>query len=316
MKSLQVIRTHFSPYHGVQFEQNERDRLGKIQGVTVKSLGTLDPALPSVLITNTHTQLGKLPPELLKNTKLILHSNSGYDNMNQDYDLWREIPVIVGHDIRAQAVAEYTLSCLFQALIDLPQHLIWNKKRTWERPLVKDQKIRVYGFGHIGKIVVGALRGMGADVTVVDPFVKELSIPGSDHSEARVILVCCSLNKTSKEMFGEEFFKTAHPDLIFINGARGKLVQEDALRDFLLTHPNAQAYLDVFESEPFDVSWYNFPQVWKTSHIAGVYTELDEGILRFEERTLGDFTLLGEKDFLKKYHFELLQNKRIEGELI
>ena len=316
MKSLQVIRTHYSPYHGVQFEQNERDRLQNIQGVAVKSLEDLDPTLPSVLITNTHTRLKKLPPVLLKNTRLILHSNSGYDHMNQEYKLWKEIPVIVGHDIRAQAVAEYTLSCLFQALIKLPQHLIWNKKRTWERPLIKDQNIWVYGYGHIGKIVVGALNGMGAKVTVVDPFVKELPKPTGKHSEARVILVCCSLNKTSKEMFNKKFFKTAHPDLIFINGARGKLVKEEALRGFLLTHPNAQVYLDVFESEPFDVSWYDFPQVWKTSHIAGVFTGLDNGIIEFEEKTLSDFVSLTKRGFLKKYHLELLQNKRIQGELI
>lgn len=316
MKSLQVIRTHYSPYHGQQFEQQEKNRLQNIQGVTFQKLENADPSIPSVLITNTHTQLKKISVPLLKNTKLILHSNSGYDHMNQEFDLWKDIPVVVGHEIRAQAVAEYTLSCLFQSLIDLPQHLIWNKKRTWNRPLIKDQNIWVYGYGHIGKLVVGALRGMGAIVTVIDPYVKDLAKPSGHHSEANVILVCCSLNNSSFQMFDENFFNNAHPDLIFINGARGKLVKESALREFLLTHQNAQAYLDVFENEPFDVSWYNFPQVWKTSHIAGVYSQLDEGIIRFEENTLKDFVALNEQDFLEKYKLELLQNKRIQGELI
>ncbi len=308
MKSFSVLRTHFSPYHGPQFEQIERDRLTKIPGVSFGDQGDV------VLITNTHTILAELPQDILKRTKLILHSNSGYDHFAQEVDYWKDIPVVVGHTIRAQAVAEYTLGCLFEGLIEMPQHLIWNKARNWDRPLIKDQNIWVYGYGHIGKIVVNTLKGLGAKVTVVDPFV--LPRPQADHSEARVVLVCASLNSTSKHMFDEAFFAKAHPKLIFINGARGKLVKEKALREFLLTHPEAQAFLDVFEKEPFDESWHSFPQVWKTSHIAGVYSELDEGIIQFEEGVLKDFTTLDEKAFKEKYKHELLQNKWIKGELI
>jgi phosphoglycerate dehydrogenase-like enzyme len=117
-------------------------------------------------------------------------------------------------------------------------------------------------------------------------------------------------------MFNEKFFNRAHPELIFINGARGKLVEERALREFLLSHPKAQAFLDVFEHEPFNESWHHFPQVWKTSHIAGVYSGLDEGVVQFEEKTLKDFIFLEEIDFFKKYSKELLQNKWVNGELI
>lgn len=315
MKSLSVIRTHFSPYHGPQFEQIERDRLEKIPGVKVNSLSQIDLNGLSVLITNTHTVLKDLPQALLKQTKLILHSNSGYDHMLPEMDVWSDIPVIVGHEIRAQAVAEYSLGCLFQALVDLPQHLRWSKDRTWQRPQIKDQKIWVYGYGHIGKIVSETLKSLGAQVTVVDPFVPALPKVGS-HREANVIIVCSSLNKTSKHMFNEKFFDEAHPELIFINGARGKLVDEKALKGFLLTHPKAQAFLDVFENEPFDESWVSFPQVWKTSHIAGVYSGLDEGIIQFEEKVLKDFVSMNESEFKQKYKYELLQNKLIQGELI
>jgi phosphoglycerate dehydrogenase-like enzyme len=72
----------------------------------------------------------------------------------------------------------------------------------------------------------------------------------------------------------------------------------------------------VFENEPFDESWHHFPQVWKTSHIAGVYSELDAGIIQFEEKTLNDFVSMDEFDFQKEYTNELLQNKWLKGELI
>jgi D-3-phosphoglycerate dehydrogenase len=316
MKSFQVIRTHFSPYHAPHFEQIERDRLQQIPGIKVEALKNLNPNIPSVLITNTHTVLKDLPAQLLNQTKLILHSNSGYDHMSKEFDLWKDIPVIVGHEIRAQAVAEYSLSCLFQGLIELPQHLRWSQDRVWERPQIKDQNIWIYGYGHIGKTVADTLKALGAKVTIVDPFIPEFAHTVGTHAEARVVIVCSSLNKTSKHLFNEKFFATAHPELIFINGARGKLVDEKALREFLLIHPEAQAFLDVFEHEPFDESWHGFPQVWKTSHIAGVYSGLDAGIIQFEEKVLRDFVSLDDNQFKQKYQRELLQNKWIQGELI
>ncbi len=149
MKSFQVIRTHTSPYHGADYERNERETLEKIPGVLVTQLIQADITKPTILITNTHTDLQKISPPLLQNTKLILHSNSGYDHFIQDAELWKNIPLVIGHEIRAQAVAEYSLSCLFEGLVELPQHLAWNKGRNWERPLIKDQEIWVYGLGHI-----------------------------------------------------------------------------------------------------------------------------------------------------------------------
>lgn len=316
MKSFQIIRTDLSPYHGPNFEQIERDRLGKIPGLVMEQLSKADTSKPTILITNTHTELKQLSPKLLQNTKLILHSNSGYDHFAHEVELWKNIPLIVGHQIRAQAVAEYCLSALFEGLIELPQHLAWSKSRCWDRPLIKNQEAWIYGHGHIGKIVASTLQALGAKVTIIDPFLHEIPAPLTDHSQARIIIACCSLNSSTRYMFNENFFRVAHPELIFINGARGKLVKEQALREFLLTHPKAQAFLDVFEHEPFDESWHHFPQVWKTSHIAGVHEGLDEGVVQFEEITLRDFVAMEETNFLKKYSKELLQNKWVNGELI
>ena len=312
------MRTHSSPYHGPDFANIEQNRLNLIPGVSFRNRNDSVQPVPTVLITNTHTRLRELPASLLAGTKLIIHSNSGYDHFNQERDLWINIPVIIGHEIRAQAVAEYYLSALFTGLLEMPQHLAWSKSRAWERPLIKDQEVLIFGYGHIGKIIEATLKALGARVTVVDPFVsgRPHLEDIADYSKARIVLACCSLNSSSYHLFNESFFQWAHPELLFINGARGKLVDEKALRDFLLSHPQAQAFLDVFEEEPFQESWHHFPQVWKTSHIAGVYSDLDEAIIQIEEKVLRDFTQMGWDDFKTKYSEALLQNKWIKGELI
>jgi D-3-phosphoglycerate dehydrogenase len=321
MKRFQVVRTHISPYQNKDFLAQEKAMVERMDSFSYQALGNITNH-DIILVTNTHTQLKELPTRILEKTKLIIHPNSGYDHFGPEKDLWAKIPLVVGHTIRAQAVAEYSLSAVFQGLVELPQHIIWNKQRTWDRTLLKGTSVWVFGYGHIGKIIADTLATLGMKVTVIDPFItscphqhfKDLSA-GNLH-EAKVIIAASSLNHISLRMFDEDFFSRVHPALLFINGARGKLVDEPSLKEFLLTHPDAFAFLDVFENEPFGDDWHGFPQVWKTSHIAGVEKDLDKKILDFEESVLRDYANLDEPFFLKKYEKELLQNKWIKGVLV
>lgn len=318
MKSFQVVRTHFSPYQHHSFAETEKKALESIEGVQYTALENLNSDSSVILVTNTHTILSQLPATVLKNTKLIVHPNSGYDHFEKDAALWSDIPVVVGHTIRAPAVAEYTLGCLFQGSQEIPQHLTWDKKRTWDRKLVRDMTIWVYGAGHIGTTVASTLKALGAKVTVLDPYKNNSPLASwKDGSRINVDahLLCCSLNASSYHMFNEEFFRSLRPDAIIVNGARGKLIDESALKDFLRSHPKAQAFLDVFEEEPFSNEWIGVPQVWKTSHIAGVSQDLDQRILDFETRVIEDF-VLHSSGFAEKYKNEILQNKFVDGVLI
>ncbi|HXH30457.1 MAG TPA: NAD(P)-dependent oxidoreductase [Bacteriovoracaceae bacterium] len=321
MKSFQIIRTHTSPYQKADFLAREKAMLETFPELSPVGLSEARKT-PTILITNTHTSLSQLPPWLLDETRLIVHPNSGYDNFTTDHQLWKNTPVVIGHRIRAQAVAEYSLSALFQGAAELPRHLSWQKDRSWERSLLKDSPVWIFGYGHIGKIVAAALHGLGMKVVIVDPFARDCPYPclkqwsDGDLSAARAIIACCSLNSSSRHLFNHDFFASLGEEVIFINGARGKLVEEESLRSYLLAHPRAFAFLDVFEEEPFNQDWHAFPQVWKTSHIAGVDQDLDQKIIAFSHDVLKDFLNLDSSAFARLHHKELLQNKWIEGELI
>lgn len=324
MKSFQAVRTHLSPYQHPDFMQMEKSLLENLPGIEYRPLEKLHPDKEIILLTNTHTKLSQLPGSLFSRTRLIVHANSGYDNFSgpPEESLWEKIPVVIGHTIRAQAVVEYSLGCLFEATQSLPQHLIWNKGRHWSRELLKDIPVCIFGYGHIGSKLAATLTALGVQVTIVDPFIQECPHPHFkywqelDLKKIRVVISCMGLNATSRKLFNEDFFAKAHESLIFINGARGGLVDEVALKNFLRSHPEAWAFLDVFENEPFGDEWHNFPQVWKTSHIAGVHQKLDQGILDFEHTVLSDFLTLSDNEFTLRYKKELLQFKRIQGELI
>jgi D-3-phosphoglycerate dehydrogenase / 2-oxoglutarate reductase len=321
MKSYQVFRTHLSPYQNKNFLLQEKALIETFDGLeyrSVEDLGDRD----IILITNTHTQLKKLPLSVIKKTKLIIHPNSGYDHFHDEHELWRDIPLIVGHTIRAQAVAEYSLRSLFEGMIDFPQHISWNQQRKWDRPLLKDLSVWIFGYGHIGKIIADTLATLGMDITVIDPFIESCPHRWFRHwdegkiKSARVIISAMSLNPTSHHLFGESFFQNLGEAVLFINGARGKLVQENFLRSYLQSHPRSFAFLDVFEQEPFGDEWHGFPQVWKTSHIAGVDKDLDSKILEFEWNVLANFLQSSPQEFTKMYAKELLQNKWLKGVLI
>lgn len=322
MKSYQVLRTHTSPYQRSDFIQREKSLLEGLPGVQYKTLENINLDEKNILITNTHTQLSKIPPDVVKNTKLIIHPNSGYDNFSSDQHLWNNIPIVVGHEIRAQAVAEYILGCLLQGGQGLPQHIRWNKERNWNRKLLKNQTVHIFGHGHIGRIIASTLHALGMKVTVIDPFIKNCPYPlfktwKEDNIEnSNIILACMGLNTSNKRIFNEDFFNSLNNEVLFINAARGGLVEESALKNYLQNNPKSFAFLDVFENEPFTDEWHNFPQVWKTSHIAGVHQNLGQEILDFEKKVLGDFLILKENEFKQKYENELLQNKWIQGELI
>lgn len=314
---MQVIRTHTSPYQSKDFLRHEEELIRNIGSLTYRTLEEFEP-VDTILITNTHTQLRNLPRKVLEHTKLIVHPNSGYDHFTPEHDLWKSIPMVIGHSIRAQAVAEYSIGALFEGLLELPQHITWNKDRNWNRTLLKGTDVWVFGYGHIGKIIADTLSVLGMKVTKVDPF-KEGCLPhwsNGNLKSARVIISAMSLNETTKHYFNKSFFQEAGDEILFINGARGKLVDESALKEYLLSHPLSFAFLDVFEKEPFGEEWHGFPQVWKTSHIAGVEKDLDQKILEFEKFVLEDYLKLSPADFTKKYEKELLQKKWIKGILI
>lgn len=321
MKTIEVLRTNISPYQAKDFPHLEKAALEGIGGVKYLTKFSAQ-SRPQVLITNTHTNLSEFYKEILESTELIIHPNSGYDQFAQDVHLWKDIPVVIGNEIRAQGVAEYALRCLFEGTVDLPQHVEWNKERKWERPLIKELPVWIFGYGHVGKILAKTLTALGAHVTIVDPYISECPYrwvktwKEGKLNEARVIILAMGLNKTSERMLDYRFFENVHPELLLINPARGKLIEENALKDFLPGHPKAIAFLDTFHNEPFGAEWHLVPQVWKTSHIAGVDSKLDERIINFEVKILSDWLALGKKGFIKKYQADILQYRYRDGVLL
>lgn len=297
--NVQIYRTNASSYQDPSFFQKEKEALEKIEGVKyIKSLNEINNTDPFILLTNTHTKPENLAKVILDKTVLVIHPNSGHDNFPIDFIQNSNFPIVVGNPIRSHAVVEYTMSTLFHHFTKIENHLHWDEDRKWDRKLLRDQKVLILGHGHVGKTLSRSLDPLCAEVHIYDPhqhsefnnpnFIKEYNNEMFDG--VQLLILAASLNETSKHIINGEILKRLDSECIIINPARGPLIKEDDLIHYLQKNPNAFAYLDTFEEEPFKPGYlHDLKNINKTSHIAGVYNRLNKDIISFEYHIIKEY---------------------------
>lgn len=327
---FQVYRISSSSYQKESFFEKEKEILEKIPNVTyINSLGQINGEDPLILITNTHTDPDKISDSVLERTALVIHPNSGHDNWSIEFLEKYKFPIILGNPIRSHAVAEYILSTLFHHFSAIPHQTFWSEDRTWNRKLLRDQKVLILGHGNVGKIIKKALDALCYKVQVFDPYLESQfknplfseKLEDNMIQNSQIVILAASLNKSNTSFIDEQFLKKLHPECVIINAARGKLIKEDDLIQFLQKHPKSKAYLDVFHEEPYGPSYLaNLNNVNKTSHVAGVYDKLNNDIINFEYHIIKDFVERTNQAKIQSFHEDykscLLHERIIDNELI
>lgn len=300
---LTIKRISTSPYFSPEFNQKEIETLSPyVEMLEATALDCTD-----ILITNTHTNFDLLSGDQMEKLKLIIHPNSGYDNIPVDFVKGLKAPIVIGSTIRAQAVSQYILSALFTHFSPLPKNNRWDWDRKWPRQLISDLKVTMIGFGHIGKILQQTLTPLVRELCIYDPFENKTQL---DIKRADVIILACGLNSKSRHMVDKNFLNHVNENVLVINTARGELIKTPDLINYLSANDSAFAVLDVFEKEPNDFSDFkHLNNVLLTSHIAGVYKNIDDHTINFEFEVIKDFSELTEFDFKNKYQKMILQNK-------
>ncbi len=313
---LSAYRADLSAYHHPDFRDWERERLERISGVTYSAGFRQDQS--NVMLTNTHTRFDTLPRQELKGICLIVHANSGYDNIPVEFARNADFDIIVGNPIRAQAVASYVLSQIFLHYNPAPSSPVWQAGRQWVRKPMDSLTVLLLGFGHIGKIVHASLAPVVNEIIVHDPFL-DMSVANLSQrlGQVDIVIPLMSLNPTSRGLISSEFLAALKQDFVLVNGARGGLVDQASLISMLRQRPGAFAYLDVFDTEPFaQAEFEDLSNVRLSSHVAGVFTGIDQKIIDFEAQVIGDYVSLTEEAFKNKYHSLVLRNRICEDFLI
>lgn len=204
--------------------------------------------------------------------------------------IWqRDIRVATCNDALAVGVAEATLGCIITGLKGIFPARDWTTKGYWQDPklgtdrvLVRelfDVTIGIIGASKVGRHVIRLLQSFETNIVVTDPFLSEDEAKSLGVTKVSLEeLVACSdvvslhapkLPSTHKMLTGEHF-QSMKDDAIFINTARGALVDEAALVDELKTG-RIFAFIDVTDPEPpaADHPFRSLPNVVLTPHITG-----------------------------------------------
>ena len=197
----------------------------------------------------------------------------------------RGIVVTNGAGVFAPSIAEYVVASLVMLARGLPELALARAARRWDgghrlgRELA-GARAGVIGYGGIGRRVAGLLSAIGMRVDAVTrtpgaegaaASVRGVDALGELLASSDAVVLCASLNPSTRGLLGAHEFASCKPGALFVNVSRGALVDEAALAHALTDGPLAGAVIDVAVAEPLpaDSPLWDVPNLWITPHIAG-----------------------------------------------
>ncbi|MBZ9957236.1 oxidoreductase [Mesorhizobium sp. B2-4-2] len=239
------------------------------------------------------TQLAPLSEGMMRRLpalKLVAVSRGGPINIDMEAARTHGITVVNVPGRNATAVAEFTIGAILAEtrLIRVGHEAL--RRGEWRGDLYRadrtgrelsEMTVGVVGYGNIGTKVVRLLRAFGCHVLVSDPYVQlsaedrnagvELVALDDLLSRSDVVTLHSRVTPETRGLIGKDTIARMKPGVIFVNTARGPLVDYDALYEALVSSQIASAMLETFAVEPVPSDWplLQLPNVTLTPHIAG-----------------------------------------------
>jgi D-3-phosphoglycerate dehydrogenase len=205
------------------------------------------------------------------------------NNVDVDAATAAGVPVLRAPGRNADAVAELAVALLFASTrkIIAADHDVrigeiykdgtipYQRFRAWE---LHGRTAGLVGLGAVGRALRWRLQGLGMEVIAYDPYAPDANC-GLDELLARadVISVHAPVTDETTGMIGASQFAAMRDGVVFLNTARAKLHDTDALVAALRSGKVAAAGLDHFEGEHLDPAHplTEFDSVVLTPHIGG-----------------------------------------------
>ncbi len=239
------------------------------------------------------TQLAPVSAEMLERMpalKLIAVSRGGPVNIDMRATRARGVRVVNTPGRNAGAVAEFTIGAILSQtrLITAGHDAL--RAGNWRGDLYRADRtgrelseltVGVIGYGHIGTRVVRLLKAFGCRILVHDPYVQLSAADRADGVEqvgmerllagGDVITLHARVTEETAGFIGRAQFAAMRPGAIFVNTARGPLVDYDALYLALSSGHLGGAAIETFAVEPVPADWplLALANVTLTPHIAG-----------------------------------------------
>ncbi|XP_037954440.1 glyoxylate reductase/hydroxypyruvate reductase [Teleopsis dalmanni] len=200
--------------------------------------------------------------------KCISTMSVGYEHIDLAACNKRGIRVGYTPDVLTDATAELTLALLLatsRRLFEANKEVYNGGWKSWA-PFwmcgngLKGSRVGLFGFGRIGQEIAARIVPFKpAKITYTSRTEKPEAASAISAAfvsfdemlrESDFIIACCALTPETKEIFNREAFAKMKKNAIFINTARGGVVEQSALREALQEQRILGAGLDVTTPEP------------------------------------------------------------------
>lgn len=235
--------------------------------------------------------------DLLENTgklKIIGRAGVGLDNVDIETASKKGLIVMNAPTGNTYAAVELTMGMILAACRKIPSASQSVKAGEWDRKRfmgiqLLNKTLGIVGIGRIGGNVVTRCRAFGMKVLAYDPYVKrsraeDLGVTLCDSldrvlREADVITLHTPLTDETKGMIGAPQFDMMKDGAVFVNCARGGLVDEDALYNAVKSGKLFSAATDVFSYEPpKGMKLLELENIFVTPHIGANTHEGQKGV--------------------------------------
>ncbi|MCH2004906.1 2-hydroxyacid dehydrogenase [Acinetobacter ursingii] len=239
--------------------------------------------------------------------KIISTVSVGYDNYDVDYLTKNNIWLANTPHVLTETTADLAFTLLVSAARKVPELDQWTKNGEWKRTVgpaqfgqdIFGKTLGIIGLGNIGAAV--ARRGFyGFNMNILYHNRREkleLAQPlnarycGLDEllSQSDFVVVAVDLNPESKALMGKAQFEKMQSHAVFVNIARGSVVDEEDLVYALQQQQIFAVGLDVYQKEPLQSSpLFSLPNVVTLPHIGSATAETRLKMAKLAHKNLVD----------------------------
>ncbi|MBN2538094.1 3-phosphoglycerate dehydrogenase [candidate division WOR-3 bacterium] len=256
-------------------------------GLPPEELLAAIPAYDAIIVRSA-TKVTRPVIEAGTNLKCIGRAGVGLDNVDREAAKEKGIKVVNTPAATSISVAELALGWMFCAARDLVNATVSMRAGKWEKKKFKGTELfgktlGIIGSGRIGTELAKRAEALGMKVLVLDPYIKEClygTVCRLDELLPQADYISLHLPRTEETagMLGAAQFARMKDGVVFVNCARGGIVDEDALYEACKTGKVAMACVDVYGKEPLeDFKLFSLPNVYGSPHIGA---QAKEGQLR------------------------------------
>lgn len=250
-----------------------------------------------------------------KSLKLICVFATGYDNIDTEAAKEHGVAVCNVPGYSTESVTLYTLATVTALATRLFEYRCYVTSGEYSKSDSANKLTPVYheiagktwgiiGYGNIGKSVARVAEALGARVIVnkrtPSGLPNEVDID-TLCKESDVITVHCPLNDGTRGIINEERLSLMKNDVILVNEARGAVLEENTVAEFVKAGKLGGFGCDVYSSEPFGENhpYYaikELPNVILTPHAAWASYEARERCVKTIYENIKSFTSGGKNN--------------------